>query len=308
MPHAVLRRGDLLDGPAGCHALRLGLDDRPQPARRGLCVSLLDEKPAALVATALPPGADLDECPASMELLAIQRELQRACAIGLVRVADRLPGAAIPDKHSAAAVLALGDDALEVAVLDRVILDVHGQPLVRGIEARPLGDRPALENAFELEPKIVVEPRGGVLLNHERARRRAGLVRHLTRRLGCFLEIALATILVKPHELIFPRRCATVHRSPLAARPLLPERPMKSADIGRGAAAGLLGGLLAAGAMSLAHQLLAEPSPEAQAAKSAGPEDPTIKVVSAGSIVHYAFGAVVGALYVAVAWRRLPRG
>ena len=93
---------------------------------------------------------------------------------------------------------------------------------------------------------------------------------------------------------------------------------MKSADIGRGAAAGLLGGLLAAGAMSLAHRLLAEPSPEAQAAKSAGPEDPTIKVASAatrlagyrlqkehkawaGSIVHYAFGAVVGALYGAMA-------
>src|SRR5262249_47710592 len=72
------------------------------------------------------------------------------------------------------------------------------------------------------------------------------------------------------------------------------------------------------GAMSLAHRLLAEPSPEAQAAKSAGPEDPTIKVAgaaarlagyrlqkehkaSAGSIVHYAFGAVVGALYGAAA-------
>src|SRR5262245_28548462 len=88
---------------------------------------------------------------------------------------------------------------------------------------------------------------------------------------------------------------------------------MKSADVGRGAVAGLLGGLLAAGAMSLAHRLLTDP--EAQAA---GAEDPTIKVASAatrlagyrlrrehkasaGSIVHYAFGAVVGALYGAAA-------
>ena len=55
--------------------------------------------------------------------------------------------------------------------------------------------------------------------------------------------------------------------------------------------------------MSLAHRLLAERNPETQAAKSAGPEDPTIKVAgaatrlpgyklrkedkaSAGSIVH----------------------
>src|SRR5262245_55468773 len=91
---------------------------------------------------------------------------------------------------------------------------------------------------------------------------------------------------------------------------------MKSADVGRGGVAGLLGGLLAAGAMSLAHRLLTDP--EAQAAQSAGPEDPTIKVASAvtrladyrlrkehkasaGSIVHYAFGAVVAAVYGAAA-------
>src|SRR5262249_25335719 len=84
----------------------------------------------------------------------------------------RLPGAAIPEKHGAATVLALGDDALEAAVLHRVILDVHRQPLVRGIEARSLGDRPALENAFELEPKIVVQARCGVLLNQAGAGRR----------------------------------------------------------------------------------------------------------------------------------------
>ena len=93
---------------------------------------------------------------------------------------------------------------------------------------------------------------------------------------------------------------------------------MKSADVGRGAAAGLLGGLLAAAAMSLAHRLLAEPNFEAQATKSTGPDDPTVKVASAatrlagyrlqkehkasaGSIVHYAFGATVGALYGAAA-------
>src|SRR5262249_10717354 len=87
---------------------------------------------------------------------------------------------------------------------------------------------------------------------------------------------------------------------------------MKSADVGRGAVAGLLGGLLAAGAMSLAHRLLTDP--DTQAAQSAGPEDPTIKVASAatclagyrlrkehkaaaGSIGHYAFAAAAAAGY-----------
>jgi len=89
---------------------------------------------------------------------------------------------------------------------------------------------------------------------------------------------------------------------------------MKSVDVARGAVVGLVGGLLAAGAMSLAHRALTSLSPEAQRSSGAQPEDPTVKVASAamrlagsrladdqkeraGSIVHYAFGGVVGALY-----------
>jgi uncharacterized membrane protein YagU involved in acid resistance len=82
----------------------------------------------------------------------------------------------------------------------------------------------------------------------------------------------------------------------------------------RGALAGLVGGLLAAGAMSLAHRLVGDmiPKPAQQQ------EDSTVKVASqalrlvgrtlaehekplAGTIVHYAFGAGVGAVYGAVA-------
>lgn len=85
----------------------------------------------------------------------------------------------------------------------------------------------------------------------------------------------------------------------------------------RGALAGLVGGLLAAGAMSLAHRLVGDliPKPPPSAAQD---EDSTVKVASqalrligrtlaehekplAGTIVHYAFGAGVGAVYGAVA-------
>ena len=83
----------------------------------------------------------------------------------------------------------------------------------------------------------------------------------------------------------------------------------------RGAAAGLVGGLLAAGAMSLTHTVLSDRDPAGGQSK---PDDATVKVAAAatslvgyrlgqaekapaGSVVHYAFGAVVGAVYGAAA-------
>ena len=86
----------------------------------------------------------------------------------------------------------------------------------------------------------------------------------------------------------------------------------------RGALAGFVGGLLAAGAMSLAHRLVGEMIPKPEAPPAQQQEDSTVKVASqalrlvgrsldesdnplAGTIVHYAFGAVVGAVYGALA-------
>jgi len=87
-------------------------------------------------------------------------------------------------------------------------------------------------------------------------------------------------------------------------------------EIARGAVAGLVAGLLAAEAMSLAHRALREVGRQPVGADK--PEDPTIVVARvaaglagsaldedeksrAGAVVHYAFGATVGALYGAVA-------
>ena len=86
----------------------------------------------------------------------------------------------------------------------------------------------------------------------------------------------------------------------------------------RGALLGLVGGLVAAGAMSLAHRVARAIAPKAEAAPASQEKDSTIKVASAiarqvgydltedqepraSSIVHYAFGAAVGAFYGAVA-------
>ena len=62
------------------------------------------------------------------------------------------------------------DHALEVEILDRVVLDVDGHPPNAGIEGRPLGDRPAHEDAVDLEPEVVVETRGAVSLDDEAPR------------------------------------------------------------------------------------------------------------------------------------------
>ena len=79
----------------------------------------------------------------------------------------QLVSAPVPDHHRASAVLALGDQALEVVVVGGVIFDVGGQPPLGWIEGWPFGDRPGDEYAFHLQPEVVVQPGGPMLLDHE---------------------------------------------------------------------------------------------------------------------------------------------
>jgi hypothetical protein len=67
----------------------------------------------------------------------------------------------------AGAILAFGDVALEVGVGNRVVLRLDGEPLDRRVGRRLLRDRPALEDAIDLEAQVVVEARGVVLLDDE---------------------------------------------------------------------------------------------------------------------------------------------
>jgi hypothetical protein len=106
-----------------------------------------------------------DEMPLAVELLALERERQAAFLQALMRVAIGKPAPAVPDHDGAAAVLALRDGAFEFVVLDGVVLDVDGKPLLPRHQARAAGDRPALHHAVELQPEVVVQPAGGVLLN-----------------------------------------------------------------------------------------------------------------------------------------------
>ena len=79
----------------------------------------------------------------------------------------RLPGALVPDHDGAAAVLAFGDDAFEAAVLHGVVFDLDGEAAVAGVVAGALGDGPGFEHAVPAEAEVVVQVRGGVLLDDE---------------------------------------------------------------------------------------------------------------------------------------------
>ena len=55
----------------------------------------------------------------------------------------------------------------KVAVVEGVVLDVHGETLLRGSRLGPLGHGPALQHAVHLEPEVVVQASSGVSLDHE---------------------------------------------------------------------------------------------------------------------------------------------
>jgi len=146
--------------------------------------------------------ADAHQVPGALQLLPVEAELEMALTVGghgIAFRALRIPGAAVPEQHRAAAVLPLGDDPLEAAVLHRVVLDVDGEALLAGIEARPLGDGPAPQHPFHLEAEVVVQAGGGVLLDDEGQRAGRAPFRRVARGLSRNREVPLAVVFGEPH-------------------------------------------------------------------------------------------------------------
>src|SRR6266704_1041324 len=107
--------------------------------------------------------------------------------------AFREPVTSIPEQHRAATVFTLGNRALEVTVVERMIFDLDGEPLVCGIEGGTPGNRPRLEYPIEIKSKVVVQPPGGMLLN-DKAQTFGRGYRARTAGLSGFLEVALGAI------------------------------------------------------------------------------------------------------------------
>ena len=191
MPETVALGGHLGEAAPAQDALRPRAHDVELGGALCVLVLVLDEQPRLGIV-----ALDLDERPLTLELFALQLELQLALLERDARVHDRRPRPAVPEHDGARSVLALRDDTFEGAVLDGVVLDVHGEPLVAGVEGRALGHGPAEQHAVELEPEIVVEPGRGVLLDAVGGPAGRPL---LARRLGRLREVALLPVVLEGH-------------------------------------------------------------------------------------------------------------
>jgi hypothetical protein len=176
----------LLDGQAGID--RVGGVDVGS-AGVDVLVPLLDEEPRVLGLLRL------HQRPAAAQLIAVEVEQELSLEETLYRVLQRRPCALVPQDHRPGPVLAGRDHPLEVAVLERVILDLHGEPLVGRVGGGALGHGPRDQRAAHLEPQVPVEVSRGVLLDAEEPS--AGL--HLAAHgLGSLPGSALGAVRLQP--------------------------------------------------------------------------------------------------------------
>src|SRR5262249_22526498 len=143
------------------------------------------------------PAVHAHEMPSPMQLLAVQGESKMTFFVALMRVAFRVPAAAVPNHDSAAAILSPRDGPLECVVFDRMIFHVDRNALLVRNEAGAAGDRPALHHAIELEPQIIVQAPSGVFLDDELIS--LGSVRAPPRLRGQ-VELALPAVYLKAHR------------------------------------------------------------------------------------------------------------
>ena len=153
--------------PPGRHAGHAIVDERIAVVGLSIAVGDLLEHPRLGLLAGLRLQAE--HHPFALHPLTLEREVEMAFLDRLARVLARVgdPPALVPQHHRPAAIFALGNGALKRAIVERMVLGPHRQPVLAGVQARPLGNRPALEHAVELQPEVPMEPRGVVLLDDE---------------------------------------------------------------------------------------------------------------------------------------------
>jgi hypothetical protein len=168
--------------------------------RHRLFVALLDQQPI------FPPlsggfSAHPHQGPVAVQFLAFEGEFERPLAVRRLGVRiKRDPGSAIPQHDGSAAIFALGNDPFELAIIERVVFDMDGEPLLPRVEARSLRHRPALQNAVELEAEIIMQSARGMLLD-DKGEPLAGFFAGLdsARRLRRFPEIPFPSVFFEGH-------------------------------------------------------------------------------------------------------------
>ena len=131
--------------------------------RAGGAVLMFDQEPVFLFAR----HVRAHQIPDPAEFLALQFEFELALGVGLLRIFQRNPDAAIPDNHITGAVMPFRNAALERRVIERMVFDMHRQALDLGVERRPFRHRPALQRAIEFQAKVIMQVRSVVLLDAE---------------------------------------------------------------------------------------------------------------------------------------------
>src|SRR6516225_7488149 len=164
-PFATLACRDFGDRAAADHRQRFALENVRITRAARFLVLRFDQKPWLLFFPG--PAVHAHEMPSPMQLLALQGEGEMTFLVAHVRVALRVPAAAIPNHDGAAAILPLRDGSLEGVVFDRMIFHMDGKALLVRNEARAAGDRPALHHPVELEPQIIMQTPRGVFLDDE---------------------------------------------------------------------------------------------------------------------------------------------
>src|SRR5690606_8173066 len=106
--------------------------------------------------------------------------------------------------------LALGDDAFEAAIFERMVLGAHREPLLCGIETGPSRHGPALEHAVMLQAEVEMGAPCRVFLDDEAV---ALLARTFRTRLGRLGEVPFR--LVRGKGVVASRAHHLLSRFPL---------------------------------------------------------------------------------------------
>src|SRR5262249_32981500 len=210
----------------------------------GMFVPLLDEEPV-LAAAILFARLHAHEHELAVEAIAMQSEFEVAFGEAFVRIADRLPDAAVPDHHRTCAIFAFGNDPLEAAIFERMVLGHDRKSLLARVQTGAFGHSPAFEHALMLATKIEMGARCRVLLDDEAVAFGLSAFRPRLRRLG---EV--------PPGFVFGEGIPA--RSPRHGLSRLPSDCAFGSLLGRaGGCGGALGGGLAGSrALALLHALL----------------------------------------------------
>src|SRR5690606_1597037 len=105
--------------------------------------------------------------PAALKLLAFQGELQLSRLVGFAWVVPGHPAAAIPDDDLSCTVFTFGNLAFKLIVGQWVIFHLHRHAFDSGVQTGALGHGPAFHGAIQLQPQVVMQPAGPMLLYDE---------------------------------------------------------------------------------------------------------------------------------------------